>query len=292
MSIRVITDLWECSNLKGTSLLLMLAVADYCDDARTCWPATKTLANKARLSQRQTQRLLHQLEEAGHLIIHKGEGRHGTNLYEIPARILLEKLKALPPGRAWGDTSDGVTSATQGGDTSDAEGVTPVTPKPSVNRHEPSLLSGVPERPPLKKPRKRRVSKADPRSSHPAIRAVKSATRRYPPLELYDTVIEVLGDVPDVGKMKRMRKEWLVRGYNQIGWGWLTDWYRKDTIPTNGKRTEVGSIAPVTDADMAERASTSHVFREPMRLTPEELIEQEQMWGAMKSEEYVLVEGT
>ena len=49
MSIRLMDAVWNGAPYKGTDLLLLLALADYANDAGLCWPTLKTLSKKARL---------------------------------------------------------------------------------------------------------------------------------------------------------------------------------------------------------------------------------------------------
>jgi hypothetical protein len=153
MSIKVMTDIWEHSKLSGTPLLLVLALADHANDERKCWPATKSLAHKARISQRHAQRLLRRLEHEGHLRILTGEGPHGCNIYAIPTAAEMAILSDLGPDREWdatGDTPDtsdtGMTLVSQGDDTSVAQGVTLVSPESSITVKESSIAA------PAKKP--------------------------------------------------------------------------------------------------------------------------------------------
>jgi hypothetical protein len=83
MSIRVQSEIWKHSKLKGTALLLLLAIADFADDNGWAFPSVRALAKKIRLKDRQTQSLIAQIVEAGELEIHPGEGSHRTNLYRV-----------------------------------------------------------------------------------------------------------------------------------------------------------------------------------------------------------------
>src|SRR5262249_22305654 len=62
MSIKVMTRVWTHSQRKDGELLVMLALADFANDAGECWPSILTLAQKARLTERQTRRVLKRLE--------------------------------------------------------------------------------------------------------------------------------------------------------------------------------------------------------------------------------------
>lgn len=132
MSIAALSYVWANSRMEGGTLLTLLALADYADDQGYSFPAISTLARKARLSERQTQRVLRELVEAGEIRILRNEGRAGSNLYQI----VRQRAEVKPPGGdnmppPMGDTHDtpGVTPTTPGG-------VTPTTPDPSC---DPSL---------------------------------------------------------------------------------------------------------------------------------------------------------
>lgn len=83
MSIKVMNRVWEHSPQVGGNLLVLLALADFSDDDGWCWPATETLAAKARITDRHARRVTAELKAAGEIEIHHGKGRNGTNLYRV-----------------------------------------------------------------------------------------------------------------------------------------------------------------------------------------------------------------
>ena len=117
MSIKVMTQTWKVSQQQGGALLILLAIADFADDEGMAYPSISTLAKKARLSRRHTQRILRRLVRVKELIIHPGKGQHGSNLYQVTL--------------CQGDNMSGVTSDAQGGDISCHKGVTPMSSNPS-----------------------------------------------------------------------------------------------------------------------------------------------------------------
>lgn len=74
---------WEHSQQSGSSLLVLLALADFADDDGYCYPSVARLAKKARLSERATQYALRDLEEAGELSVERGGGRRKANRYKV-----------------------------------------------------------------------------------------------------------------------------------------------------------------------------------------------------------------
>lgn len=149
MSVKVMSEIWQSSKLSGTPLLVVLALGDYANDERVCWPSMATIAHKSRISERQAQRLIKALTEQGHIILDMNAGPRGTNLYHIPNVQEMECLEPYKPDKAfvWGDTNGagdtvgGVTLISQGGDTNVAKEVTIVSPKPSLNHHESSSVN-------------------------------------------------------------------------------------------------------------------------------------------------------
>lgn len=143
MSIRIMSDVWDSADkLKDSPLLVMLAMADYCNEDRECWPSIKSLAEKARISQRQTQRIIRALQAHGYLSVSNRGGKHLCNVYTLAPAAVLSTLSAPKLDSNWkNDTSDGVTLGVESGDTDGCEVVPRVSPHPSEIRQDPSLKS-------------------------------------------------------------------------------------------------------------------------------------------------------
>ena len=85
VSVKVMAYVWEHSRQSGSHLLTLLAIADWCrDDGTYAYPTIPMLAAKARLSIRQIQRIIVEIERAGELLIKRGHGRGNANEYTIP----------------------------------------------------------------------------------------------------------------------------------------------------------------------------------------------------------------
>ena len=135
MSIKVMSLCWEGSQHSGSDLLMLLAIADFSDDHGKAYPAVATLAKKCRMQRRNAQRILHNLENSGELVIepNKGPPPKFPNVYRVNTNNLGMQTSARVQGNARVQSSVG-RGAIQG-----TNGVQPTTPKPSVtikNRHK------------------------------------------------------------------------------------------------------------------------------------------------------------
>ena len=84
MSVKVMARVWAHSQTAGGELLVMLALADFANDAEECWPSIPVLAQKARLTERQTRRVVAKLEQVGEIRRSKSTGgRNRRNHYFI-----------------------------------------------------------------------------------------------------------------------------------------------------------------------------------------------------------------
>jgi hypothetical protein len=83
MSMRMMTQVWERSQHKGSELLLMLAIADNANDQGLAYPSAKTLAKKTRLSNRQVQRLIRVVTRSRELEVSVGIGPRGCHEYRM-----------------------------------------------------------------------------------------------------------------------------------------------------------------------------------------------------------------
>jgi hypothetical protein len=103
MSIKIMNAVWQFSNQKGTSLLLMIAIADNANDGGEAWPGIEYLAHKIRMSERQTQRLVRDLEKTDELIVERGGGRGNAHRYFILVGKPPEEISALKEMEKKGD---------------------------------------------------------------------------------------------------------------------------------------------------------------------------------------------
>lgn len=84
MSIKLMSQVWESAPVEGSALLVLLALADHANDKDICWPSLPTLAKRARISERQTQRIIQKLADDGHIeVLSKGDGRGHSSKYKL-----------------------------------------------------------------------------------------------------------------------------------------------------------------------------------------------------------------
>lgn len=103
---------WKFSTHKGDALLVLLAMADWCDDAGLCYPSIKKLAQKSRMTDRGVQKVIRRLETSGEVVIdEKGGivgGRKLANVYRLPvAEIGMGAQRSPMPERVNGEAPKG-----------------------------------------------------------------------------------------------------------------------------------------------------------------------------------------
>lgn len=106
-------------------------------------------------------------------------------------------------------------------------------------------------------PAKKRRSTLTEMQRRPALVAIYSITRRRPDPTLWDKLCSVIGDSPDIVKLRRCYEEWRERGYNPQSWKWATEWYRTGVPQQQGQQS----------------VSVQPEVRIPGRLLPSELKE-------------------
>lgn len=135
MSIRLMTRVWADDELKRRAdLLVMLAIADFANDTGTAWPSIDTLAKKSRCTDRAVQKVVTGLIRSRKLMVERGKGPHGTNLY----RVIAYGVNSVHPELK--------------GSTSSPSGVNSQVPPVHPIRQEPSEVRQKPPQAPPKSP--------------------------------------------------------------------------------------------------------------------------------------------
>ena len=95
MSIRLMTQVWDGGCYSGSTLLVLLAIADFAsNDGRRIFPHVETLAEKARISTRAVQLALNVLIEDGVLSTDDRAGGRGKR---VEYRMDVERVKNMRP---------------------------------------------------------------------------------------------------------------------------------------------------------------------------------------------------
>lgn len=101
MSVRVMAWVWDQGPSNGAERLVLLALADFCDDAGRCWPAMATIAAKACVTERGARNIVRRLEADGWLKTQVGRGRGGCNTYQLVMSSPEQRAGNDVPGTAF-----------------------------------------------------------------------------------------------------------------------------------------------------------------------------------------------
>ena len=91
MSVRIMSEVFERSKTQGNARLVLLSLADSCNDDASCWPSIRKIAEKANISEPITKKYLNALIQIGVITRDEREdfsGRQTSNLYTI----IVEKI--------------------------------------------------------------------------------------------------------------------------------------------------------------------------------------------------------
>lgn len=83
MSIKLMAAIWENGPDKQAERFVLLALADFANDAGECWPSIASIAAKTCLSERGVRQIIRALEADGWLATRVGGGRGGASVYTI-----------------------------------------------------------------------------------------------------------------------------------------------------------------------------------------------------------------
>lgn len=132
MSVKVMHWVFEESQSRGNTRLVLLAIADWAgDNGGDAWPSLTSIADKARVSRRTAIRCVEELVHMGELTRTHGGGKRGQGGVSNGYRILMKQCQPVTTSEATsGDThgtSDNValvpsehevvTNTTRSGDT-------------------------------------------------------------------------------------------------------------------------------------------------------------------------------
>lgn len=245
MGYKTVESVMKYSRSKGSARLLLMVLATHADEGTLeCYPGRDLLCQETAMSHRNVTRALKELETLNEVTLSRGNGRGNQTAYKLS--ISPEKGDKLspfiktervtnPPKRVT-DLQERVTKVAIKGDKSGLH-----IGRTVMNRHEPS---------------KNHVGATAPdaRTQHVAIQTCRQVAKAYPPKELWDKIIQVLGDKPNTALLVECRAEWVERGYNRASWKWATEWYATGvparTVngqPKQGKAAYVGAAKPTKE---------------------------------------------
>ena len=78
-----VTAAFDGGRLTCDGGVMLLALADHCDDAGTCYPSMERLGRKCRVEPRSARRIIRRLEEGGWITVDVGSGRKNCNVYHV-----------------------------------------------------------------------------------------------------------------------------------------------------------------------------------------------------------------
>lgn len=150
MSVEAMSYVWK-TKLKSSQKLMLLAIADRCDELGVCYPGVERLARKCSVNKRSAQKLIHRLEEAGEIAVveHAGIDTRGgkTNRYFMK-KYRDELGIQTPEGRVKDDMpsnkGDVQSDTTSGGVNMDTGGVSKTTPPGASNVTPPGVSNTTP----------------------------------------------------------------------------------------------------------------------------------------------------
>lgn len=136
MSIKVMFWVWENGPKDPTERLTLLALADWADDAGSCYPSMIGIAEKTGVTERGARGIVRRLEASGWITIKTGGGRGGKNIY----RVLMVKPGTSNPEPETGNMTETRNVTTQNPERDCTKPGTTVPPnrqEPSGNRQRP-----------------------------------------------------------------------------------------------------------------------------------------------------------
>jgi hypothetical protein len=99
------TAVWAEAPYRGGTLIVLLALADWCNDDGICWPAISTLARKTRQSESNVRSSLRALERDGAISTERNAGPGTVNLYRLHVHSLpvIRSRKPLAKSKRGGN---------------------------------------------------------------------------------------------------------------------------------------------------------------------------------------------
>lgn len=143
MSVQALSWVLENSESRLADRHVLISIANHAErDGTGAWPSVATIAHESRLSDRQVQRSIVDLEALGELFVERNAGPRGCNLYSLP------QMQAVPL-RQVVTLEENVTPDNQ---SQKAGTVTPSSPEEGINCHPNRPLTVLKENRPEETP--------------------------------------------------------------------------------------------------------------------------------------------
>lgn len=223
-----------------------------------CWESVKTISKYCSMAAGMVTKARKELAESNLIVVRRKPSRNGSQLYLITIRdIWDENFKFVIPDEFKDSLSETKDSPHERKDSCSETKNTTVNNTSINNINIKSIPQAVTQEP-IREPCDPDgitesmelgyggIRKKDVRYSHAAYRAFYEVTNRKPNKSIIDTLIEILGDNPDVPRLKSCFIEWIARGYNPQSYKWV-DWYA-DGIPGR-KPNEIKAFRPTAPDD-------------------------------------------
>lgn len=203
MSIKLMAQVWETA-IDRPQKFVLLALADHADDeGNSVYPSMERIGWKTGYSKRHIQRIMDELVSAEILEVVALQKDHRPTEYKIH----IAKAPMSPP-------------FSERGDILSERGDTAMSSEPSKNLNTSSKEDAKPK----KKGR-------DPRLSHPAIKAYRTAARLYVPIIWRNDVIETVGsDAKNVRLWNQIMKDWIGKGWRKDNIKGMLECYKRGGV--------------------------------------------------------------
>ncbi len=99
MSVKLMSAIFESTNLRPTERLLMLSLADHANDEGHCYPSIARLCKRTGLSERAVQTNIKSLIEGGYLKVIVGGGKGNANAYWVRSNPAADAPYKAPKPR-------------------------------------------------------------------------------------------------------------------------------------------------------------------------------------------------
>lgn len=208
-----IPNIIDDMDLSSYGVRLYLRLKRRAGENGRCWENTRNLAKGCKMSLSQVTKVKRELQDAGLIEISEVPGKHGH--YPSHSITILDIWPANYKKYIGSPEKPPVRTANRPPVRQESASCSPGTIKENHSvKNSPEKEKGAASAPPSPsgKPPEGHKDPAAALRSHPAIQAWKETTRYYPPKDLYQHIIEKIGDNPNKVLMWRIHQFMLLKG--------------------------------------------------------------------------------